>query len=206
MNAFLKILVSSACILLIATGVGCQRADSDAVAVATTQDGATPAGGVAVVDLDEVARRIGRDQQMGRRIEQFREQKNQEVAAAQTLLQQQLKQFQDSLGDSPTPEQQQQLGVVQRKLAGDFTSVAQQASSALNEFKQTVIHEYRDELRPLAREIAARRGLQVVITHQDSFQLVVDPRCDITEELSERLLEVAGRPAAEVDAGSLSQR
>ena len=177
---------------------GCQ----DAQPAASTAPVAS--GGVAVVDLDEVARRTGRDQQMLAQVEQFRQQKNEEVATAQAELQKKLEEFQASLGDDPTPEQQQQLALVQRKLAADFTAIAQQATAAVQQFKQNTVKQYRDDVRPLAREIAASRGLQVVITHQDSFQLAVDPHCDITDELATRLKPVeADPPASDIQ---LSQR
>lgn len=176
---------------------GCQ----DAPSVSATPQ---PRGGVAIVDLDEVARRTGREQQMLAKIEQFRQQKNDEVAAAQANLQKKLEDFKTSLGENPTPEQQQQLALVQRKLAADFAAVAQQATAAVQQFKQDTIKQYRDDVRPLAREIAASRGLQVVITHQDSFQLAVDPQCDITDELATRLKPaMAAKPASNTQ---LSQR
>jgi Skp family chaperone for outer membrane proteins len=186
-----------ALLAVLTMSTGCQEASS---ASATPP----PRGGVAIVDLDEVARRTGRDQQMLAKIDAFRQQKNDEVAAAQAELQKKLEAFQASLGEHPTPEQQQQLALVQRKLAADFAAISQQATAAVQQFKQDTIKQYRDDVRPLAREIAASRGLQVVITHQDSFQLAVDPQCDITDELATRLkTPMAAVPASDAQ---LSQR
>lgn len=179
----------SACL---AAGCGQTGGDAGANVSATpvSSPGATgAAGGVAVVDLDEVSRRLGRDVHFKQQIERLQGQANDELNTLRIHAESRLQEAKWEAGERPAPEQQQQLARMQQQINNELKAARQKKLTEINEFKQSLIQRFREEARPLAREIAASRGLGVVITRNDASQLVVDPRCDLTDELAERMMQ-----------------
>jgi Skp family chaperone for outer membrane proteins len=151
------------------------------------------ASGVAVVDLDEVARQLGRDTVI----------KNQ-VGAGQATLNQQLLNFRASLlqkyqqkaheletqplGNGITADsQKQQLAAFDRELGLQLNQAKTSAEKNLNAYWQQLTQRFREEVIPAAKEAAAERGLGVVVTKNDTVLLAFDDAHDITAAVVERL-------------------
>ncbi len=159
-------------------------------------EGARPAerqSGVAVVDLDEVARRLGSDVSIVQAIKESQTSLNQQLQSLQTSLQGQY-QEQKRLVESQLAEGTQDQTIVKQlqgfgqQLNVQFAQAQQKAKSEINTRRSQLLQRFREEVKPVARELAAQRGLGVVITKNDSVLLTFDDAHDITDAVVEKLL------------------
>jgi Skp family chaperone for outer membrane proteins len=135
-----------------------------------------------VVDLDAVAKAMGRDAEIARKVEQATESLNMQLVQAAQEMDKQLQKQKADLGASPSPTdrekyRQAELRVQQQIL--NNRAIAEQA-------RQTVRNEqillFRKEVRPIAARMAQRRNATVVtIANQDVVWF--DPSADLTAEV-----------------------
>ncbi len=159
-------------------------------------DGARPAGqqsGVAVVDMDEVARRLGSDVSIVQAIKESQASLNRQLQTLQTSLQGQYQEQQRLVEGQLAEGAQDQTAVKQlqgfgQQLNVQFAQAQQKAKSEINTHRGQLLQRFREEVKPVARELAAQRGLGVVITKNDSVLLTFDDAHDITDAVVEKLL------------------
>ena len=162
-------------------------------------------GGLAVVDLDKVAAETGKNIQMK---EVFQLQENsvkQQLAQAQFSLNSQLDTKNKEFGETPTEEQQKELAQFRYKANTAFGNLQNQAGTKLNQYRQDQIAKFRTEIKPIAQEIALKRGLSVVIPKNDGLLLAVDPGVDITEDVIKAYREKRPAPTAAPAASPTTQ-
>lgn len=133
-------------------------------------------GKIAVVDLDEIARQMGRDEKLRTALRQKEAELNRRLADLQRSLNAQYQQQYGFQSAESRNRMNAQLGQAQAD-----------ARKELAEYKQSLIAEFRSEVAPIAREIAAERGLGVVVPKNDNFLLTFEPGVDITPQVAERL-------------------
>lgn len=153
-------------------------------------------GGLAVVDLDKVATETGKSIQMK---EIFQLQENsvkQQLANAQISANSQLEEKKKDFGESPTEEQQKELAQFRLNATKVLGSLQNQAGSKLSQYRQDQIAKFRAEIKPIAQEVAAKRGLSVVIPKNEGLLLAVDPGVDITEDVIKAYREKKPAPTA----------
>ncbi len=163
-------------------------------------DGAK-AGSVAIVDLDEIARRLGRDLQMNEQVAQREQAYNEQLVSIQSQIREQLAARSEALGETPTEAQKQELEKIPQQLAGELTQARHKARADVLHFRRRLVDHLREELKPVARQAAAERGLTIVMTKNDSVVFDVAPECDVTEAVIAKLqaTATASRPAAETE-------
>ncbi len=205
-----------ACTLLVAVA-GC-GAGSDGAADKGGPPGSAggkgPAsGGVAIVDLDLVAKRLGRDVAMGRLIENGRASLNQQLQDLQVSLNEKYEAKKLALNAEPPQNppaegaQTDDLAKLQRQLNFQLAQARRSAQSEINNYGRRLIQQFRAEVTPAAEEVAAARGLGVVVTKNDNVLLTFNPAHDITDEVIAKLrqraatsggaaVKTAARPAA----------
>jgi Skp family chaperone for outer membrane proteins len=169
------------------TGCGMQFGGSSASA---------PRGGLAVVDLDKVAAETGKDIQMK---EVFQLQENsvkQQLSKVAFSANSQLEAKSKEYGETPSEDQQKELARFRLNASNTLTQLQSQANSKLGQYRQDQIAKFRTEIKPIAQEIAAKRGLSVVIPKNEGLLLAVDPGVDITEEVIKAYREKRPAPAA----------
>ena len=155
--------------------------------------------GVAVVDLDEVAKRLGRDMSISKSVKETQNGLNQQLNTLLVNLQDQFKQQSAKFGDEPTPEQQAQL----RKLNNDMTNLlAQKKRLAQNLYLQNqrqLVVRFREEVKPVAKQVAEERGFAIVMPKDQNSLLVADAAVDITEQVIAKMQAnpVQAAPAAQ---------
>ena len=140
-------------------------------------------GGLAVVDLDKVAAETGKSIQMK---EIFQVQENnvkRQLTNAQLNANSQFETKNKELGETPTDEQKKELAQWRFNVGNQLTQLQNQAGTKLSQYKQDQIAKFRTEIKPIAQEIATKRGLSVVIPKNDGLLLAVDPGVDITEDV-----------------------
>jgi Skp family chaperone for outer membrane proteins len=156
---------------------------------------AAPRGGLAVVDLDKVAAETGKNIQL-KEVFQLQEnsvkqQLNKVALSAKAQLEAKSKEF----GEEPTEEQKKELVKFSYNANNTLAQLQNQANSKLGQYRQDQIAKFRTEIKPIAQEIAAKRGLSVVIPKNEGLLLAVDPGVDITEDVIKAYREKRPAPA-----------
>ena len=161
--------------------------------------------GVAVVDLDEVARRLGSDVAMVQAIRESQTSLSQQLQSLQTSLKQQYEQkkqeFDGRQGQAkrdPATETKQ-LQALGRQITVQLNQARRNAGNQINAHRQQLIQRFREEVKPVAQRVAFERGLGVVVTKNESVLLAFDDAHDITAAVVEKL---QAQRAASQSAGS----
>lgn len=188
-------LIAAALLLLIA---GCDQ-------VGGKRDSAA----VAVIDLDAVARALGRDDVIVQRINEANQQLTSQLGQVAESLQQQLAEEREKypvVGDEAEAELQQKTAAANQQLQ-QTQRLAQQRSA---QFRTAVINEFRAEVQPFASELAKQRGAVAIITVAAPM-LWYEPGVDITGDVISAMRQAgleragtsraaSGAPAADAPA------
>lgn len=142
-------------------------------------------GSVAIVDLDEVARRIGRDKEMVEAYQTQASALNSRLVQIQNKANQDLNKFRAGLKEDNqvTNEEAQQYVRVQRNAQVKLNQLKQQANIGLNQHRQQLISQFRKDAQPIAAKIAKERGFDSVITRNDTVVFSFDEAVDITDDV-----------------------
>jgi Skp family chaperone for outer membrane proteins len=152
-------------------------------------------GPVAVVDLDAIARKIGKDKQMLEMIEQRQVSLNDQVIAAQNSLIEQLNQKKSELGKIGD-EESRQLLQLQGQANSILATTRTQAQTNLTSFQQEVVDRFRNEIKPVAMELATQKGCRVVLSKNDSVVFAFDETVDLTDEVAAKILSEGSSPTS----------
>lgn len=158
--------------------------------------------GVAVVDLDEVAKRLGRDMTISKSVKATQNGLNQQLNTLLVNLQEKFKAKSEEFGPEPTPEQQAQL----RKLNNDMTNLLaeqkRRAQSLYLQNQRELVVRFRDEVKPVAKDVAQENGFAIVIPKDQNTLLSTDPAVDITEQV---IAKMQANPATAAPAQPAAQ-
>jgi Skp family chaperone for outer membrane proteins len=177
-------------------GCGTQAQNGDGVGLTLTGHDGHGSGGVAVIDLDEVAKRLGRDVDMVNSMQQAQTSLNQQLANIQTNFQKQFEDTKKDFGEQPTDEQQQHLTTLGKQINGKLNETVQQARNNLSQHRVSLINRFREEVKPTALAAASERGLSVVATKNDTVIFAHGSSVDITDRVVELMLaRAASKPA-----------
>jgi Skp family chaperone for outer membrane proteins len=163
------------------------------------------AGGVGVVDLDSVAKAIGKDLAMSAEAEQKIAQLNQELAQLQSAMNRHLAGKRDELGEDLTDAQKRQLLVAKAKLESQYRDKKAIAERKFARYKQELVEQFREETKPILREVAARRGLSIVIPKNDALLLTVANEVDLTDDVVLEIRKLQPANAEESNVAPLGE-
>jgi Skp family chaperone for outer membrane proteins len=166
---------------------------------------ASSRGGLAVVDLDKVAAETGKNIDMKNVFQLQENSVRQQLAKAQMSANSQLEAKIKEFGETPTDEQQKNLQQFRLNATNVLGKLQNEAGSKLSQARQDQIAKFRAEIKPLAQEIAAKRGLSVVIPKNEGLLLAVDPGVDITDEVVKAYLAKKPAPSAPAPAANASK-
>lgn len=162
----------------------------------TTGPISAPRGGVAVVDLDQVAQNTGKTQEIVDAV------RLREAALTQKLLQVQ-QSFRDQIdtkkkefGDTPSPEQTQQLARLQIEANNRLTQAKRNIQGNLQQYRQQLAAKFRLDVKPIVEAVAEAKGIGAVIPRNDGLLLSVSPGLDITKEVTEAVRAQRPQPVA----------
>ena len=176
------------------------------------QPTARPAGGVGVVDLDVVARRLGRDIEMNNLIDERVASLNSRLTTLQGSMRRLYEEKRDKFGDEPTEEQLKELQAWQDRTDAQLLESKRKAEVELSNYKQQLIDQFREQAKPVLREVAAARGLSIIIPKNNALLLTIDPAAEITDDVAAKMPaasatdkgkpeeQAAKQPAAETSA------
>lgn len=155
-------------------------------------------GGVAIVDLDEVARRVGRDKEMVQSIQNQAGALNQRLTAAQNSAISQLNKVKAGYSEDEkiTNEEAQQFVRLQKSAQLQLTKLQQQARLNINNHRQQLVSQFRKDAQPIAAKVAKEKGFDSVVTRNDTVVFSYDNTVDITEDVIKLMsAEMPARPA-----------
>ncbi len=145
--------------------------------------------GMAVVDLDAVAKKLGRDVEMQKLISERQTALNQQLAAIQDNLRSQFEDKKTEFGPNPTEDQTQQLVAIQNQINLELRRTKATAQNDLERYKQGLIAEFREEVKPVVKQIAAENGIGVVVPKNEAIIFTFEPESDITELVASAMPE-----------------
>ena len=144
--------------------------------------------GVAVIDLDAVARRLGFDKQMANAIRQRNASTNQQYATVKASYEKQIVEQQQAFGTTPQREQIQLLANMKKQADTNLNQARRQAKRDLVNHGAQLTQYFREQVKPIAREVANEKGFSVIVTKNDRVIFHHESSADITEAVIERML------------------
>jgi len=193
-----------ACLMMgavLAAGTGCNKTDSMAEAATAPSPKATQGvGGVGVVDLDSLAKQLGRDQEMSKAVQERLSALNERLGKLRDSLERLIDEKRTSFGDEVSDDERQQLISMQERMDTQLLESKRKAEVELANYKQALIDQFREQAKPILRDVATARGLSIVVPKNNGLLLTIDPSVELTDEVAKRIL--ASRGSSGNKAGS----
>lgn len=152
-------------------------------------------GGVAVVDLDEIAKRLGRTDQMQQSVSSQTDQLNQQLTALQQDAANKFDKLKSEVGVGLTEEKSATLQKVSQAINVKLNTAKQVAEMKLGQHRQMLAQEFRTEAKPYAEKVAKSRGFGTVVTKNDTMVFTFADTVDITNEVF-LAMQASGHAAA----------
>jgi Skp family chaperone for outer membrane proteins len=179
--------LTSTALFAVLAAIGCGKQPADGPTAAS--------GAVAVIDLDEVARRVGSDKRIADSITARQNALRQKLVELARSYNQQIDERRKSLPANEAGDGGVTLAAWQQQANASLNQVKQQAEQELANHRGRLVDEFRTQVKPAARRVAQRRGLSMIVTKNDSFVFDYASACDITNEVADELLAGAEAPA-----------
>lgn len=175
--------------MLAATAVagGCGHRGDD-------RQAAGPAGAVAVIDLDEIARRLGSDKQIASAINQRHSALSQQLVNLAKSYSAQIEAEKAKLAGVDAQQSEVTVASWQQQASAKLNEVKQQAAADLEKTRLALMNEFRDHIKPAARRVAQSRGLSVIVTKNESVIFDYVAGADITDGVVDDLMASAQTP------------
>ncbi len=149
--------------------------------------GGSSGGGVAVVDLDEVAKQIGASEEMSQALAARENDLNGQLQSLKANYVQQLESKKFEFGEERTEEQTTQLVAMGQQVKLNLAQAQRNAQGNLSAHRAQLIAKFREQVIPHAEKIAKQRGLSIVVPKNDGLLLAVDESVNITSEVATAL-------------------
>jgi len=153
----------------------------------TPGSAARPAQPFAVIDLEEIARRLGRDQALNQALRTRQNQLSGSISQVRTKYLQQARSFQEEIGENPSEEEQQKLSTLINNMNLRLDQLQQEAARSLSQEQLKLVRSFRSEVRPFAQDIARERGFTTILIRNESVLFAYDRSADITEAVIQRM-------------------
>lgn len=137
---------------------------------------------VAVVDLNEVAKALGRVDAIEKNVKSANEKLNQQLEQITADVQKQLETEKQKLGEKPSKEKEQEFMQLVQKANNQLNQTKQVAIQKSQQIQNSLVLEFRNEVSSVSREIAQKNGYLSVLAINDGL-LWADPGVDITKEV-----------------------
>ncbi len=140
-------------------------------------------GGVAVVDLDRVAKELGRDVQMANDLRANQSNLASQLQTVEKNAVDQLNKIKVDLGETPEPDKLKEFAQKAQNAQVNFNSLQKQAIAAIGQRRDLLVASFRQEARPVAEKVAKANGAAAVVTKNDAFLFSFDNTIDITDQV-----------------------
>ncbi|MEM9281411.1 MAG: OmpH family outer membrane protein, partial [Verrucomicrobiota bacterium] len=139
-------------------------------------------GGVAVLDIDAVARELGVEDKVRVDLITMQADLNTELQRTQAAMQNQMNEVEASAGEAPSDQQRQQILATNQQLNAEFNRLKNEATQNLAQERVKMINEFRVRLEPVALMAAKKRGFDVVLMKVTPPVFTYGDEVDITED------------------------
>lgn len=146
-------------------------------------------GGVAILDIDEVARQLGVEEKVRVDLLNMQNTLNTDLQRTQTTMQNQMSGVEKAAGETPTEEQKRQIMATNQQLNEEFTRIKGQAQQNLAQERVRMINEFRIRLEPIALQAAQALGLEVVLMKVTPPVFTYAAAVDVTQATVKLALE-----------------
>ena len=172
---------------------------SSLVLLAFAFPAAAQKGGVAVLDIDEVAKQLGVEEKVRVDLLNMQNNLNADLQRTQETMQKQMTGVEQAAGENPTEEQKRQIVATNQQLNEEFNRLKAQAQNNLAQERVRMINEFRIRLEPIALQAAQAIGLEVVLMKVTPPVFTYSTSVDITQSTVKLALEAGMQvKAAEV--------
>jgi Skp family chaperone for outer membrane proteins len=164
--------------------IGCSQDaadDQESSPDETTQS--SRGSGIAIVDLDAIALRLGRIDEINQSLQTQAAQFDIELQNQRTQSQTAFDTQEAAYGESPTPEQEAELRLLLRELNAQYAQSQQNVAAALAQLKAQRIDEFKQDVTPIALGVAREHGLSIVVPKNRDLLLAFEPELEITDDV-----------------------
>lgn len=137
---------------------------------------------IAVVDLNRIAKTLGRDDLIVKNVKSASDNLNQQLEKIAADLRKQLNEEKSKLGDKPSKQQEQEFVQLVQKANNQLNQTKQLALQKAQQLQNSLIADFRKEVSHTSRDIAQKNGYLTVIAINDGL-LWTDESVDITDEV-----------------------
>ncbi|MDF1753456.1 MAG: OmpH family outer membrane protein [Verrucomicrobiales bacterium] len=141
-------------------------------------------GGVAIVDLDAVAKELGVLEFIAVTLDNMKVAKDAELNKMQQNLQAQMNKAIKDAGDKPSEDERRKVALTNRELETQFQQARAKAAQDIQLEKLKLINNFRNDLKPHALTVAKKKKLHVVLNKVMPPVYAFDDSVDITVELT----------------------
>lgn len=159
------------------------------ILVASALPAAAQKGGVAILDIDEVARKLGVEEKVRVDLLNIQNNLNTELQRTQETMQKQMTGVEQAAGENPSDEDKRRILATNQQLNEEFNRIRAQAQNTLAQERVRMINEFRIRLEPIALKAAEQAGLQVVLMKVTPPVFTYDNSVDITQATIKLALE-----------------
>lgn len=156
---------------------------------------ASSQGKVAVIDLRRVAKATGWDARMTAELNAAQQAWKQRLEEEGTKIDQAIRAKREEIGEEPTPEQIAEFNRMRQEGQAAFDEAQTQASSVIQNKVTQLQGQFREEVRPYARQAADALGFKIVMIQSDAL-LSYDTGSDITDAVIAALLDAGKKYSA----------
>ncbi len=140
-------------------------------------------GGVAFIDLDDAAKRLGRDTVITQELKETGAALGEQLGTTQKEYQDEIARVKQAAGNKPTEADNLKLAEMARNLNLQFQQKQQQAQQELGAKRLALVNRFREEVKPIALKIASGKGLTAVLVKSDIVVLGYDSSLNITDDV-----------------------
>lgn len=155
--------------------------------------GGHSSGHVAVIDLDKIAAATGRDKLINERVQRYTKEQEKALTKLRDDSRAQIDKQQKQLPANASDEAKQKLAALTQNLEQGLRQEIAKAQQGAGQLRTQLAVDFRNEVEPVARRIAAQRGMDIVMIKQDAL-LYVDPQADITDAVIDDMQENGKKP------------
>jgi Skp family chaperone for outer membrane proteins len=156
---------------------------------------AATAGAVAVIDLDEIAQRLGSDREIAESITKRQSALHQQLVDLAKSYNEQISAKKKELPVAAAEQSEVTVAAWQQQANANLNQVKRRAEADLKNHRTKLVQQFRDSIKPTARRVAQQRGLSVIVTKNDSVIYDFTAAADITDAVVDELLANASTPS-----------
>lgn len=151
--------------------------------------------GVAVIDLERVAKETGQTEVINKELESYKQQLQTKLTEVQDNLTKQITDKKNEIGKKPTEAQREELAQLFGNAKKQYQQAQQTATQNLENKRSQLIVSVRDKIRPIARKVANSRSKNIVLIKSNILILDFDKSADITDAVIDEML-ITSKPVS----------